>query len=94
MMTYSFESLTKFVEIVTAPESKSQLKWLIFGQIKQSKDITLLSNQLTHLAALRGHKLVVQPACMLPEYTEFYDLGKRQHLEAGRMPDSLLYGNM
>ena len=93
MMTYSLESIAKFVEIVTAPESKSQLENLVFGQMKESKDIVLLSNQLTHMAASCGHKLIVQPVCLYSELCGLYSLATEQYSEAGRMPDSLLYGN-
>ena len=44
MIRYTFKSLTKFVEIVTAPESKSRLELLVFGQHRENKDIVLLSN--------------------------------------------------
>ena len=87
-MSYTFESLTKFVEIVTAPESKSRLEFLKFGQHKENKDITLLSYQLTHMAASRGHKLEVHPFCL---DTELYSLIMEQYSKADRMPDSLLY---
>ena len=90
-MRFTFESLIKFVEIVTAPESKSRLKLLFWGQIKENEDIILLSYGLTHLAVSHGHKLVVHPVCLNTKYT---DLGRKQFFEAGRMPDSLLYGNM
>ena len=75
---YTFKSLIKFVEIVTAPESKSQLELLFWGQIEENKDIISLSYQLTHLAASHGHKLVVQPVCLLAEYTELINLGRKQ----------------
>ena len=88
-MSYTFESLIKFVKIVTAPESKSQLELLKFGQHKENKDIVLLSNQLTLMAASRGHKLKVHPFCL---DTELYSLIMEQYLKADRMPDSLLYG--
>ena len=94
MMRYSFKSLIKFVEIVTAPESKSQLNLLVFGQYEENKDIVLLSYQLTHLAASRGHKLVVQPVCLRTEYIGLRNLLRGQLIKADRMPDSLLYGNM
>ena len=93
-MTYTFMSLIKFVEIVTARESQSRLEVLVFGQYKGNKDIVLLSYQLTHMAASRGHKLVVQPVCLLTENTELHNLEREQLLKAGRMPDSLLYGKM
>ena len=55
---YSKESLIKFVEIVTAPESKSQLEDVIFGHPSDNKDIaTRLSAELTNLALSRGHSL-------------------------------------
>ena len=88
-MRYTFKSLTKFVEIVTAPESKSQLELLVFGQREENEDIVSLSKQLTHMAASRGHKLVVQPAYF---DSELGSLAMKQHLKADRMPDSLLYG--
>ena len=93
-MRYTFKSLTKFVEIVTAPESKSQLEVLFWGQPKEIKDIVSLSNQLTHMAESRGHKLVVRPACLNTECNEIRDLDRKQQLEAVRMPKPLLYGNM
>ena len=92
-MRYTFKSLIKFVETVTAPESKSRLELLVFGPDKERKDIVLLSKQLTHMAASRGHKLVVYPVCLNTEYKEFHDSLAEQHLKAGRMPDLLLYGN-
>ena len=92
-MTYSFESLTKFVEIVTAPESKSQLELLFFGQFKETKGIVLLSYQLTLMAISRGHKLVVQPLCLYSELKEFNSSILEQYrIKASKMPDSLLYG--
>ena len=91
-MTYSFESLAKFVKIVTAPESKSQLELLFFGQFKETKGIVLLSYQLTLMAVSRGHKLVVQPLCLYPELKEFNSsISKQYHIKASKMPDSLLY---
>ena len=89
---YSFKSLTKFVEIVTAPESKSQLELLLFGPYKENKDIVLLSDQLTNMAASRGHKLELIPVCLYSEFSELYSSYKEQSLKAGRMPSSLLYG--
>ena len=91
-MTYSLESLTEFVKIVTAPKSKSRLEMLIFGQMEENEEIVSLSKQLTHMAASRGHKLVVQPVCST-ELSELYSLVTEQYSKAGRMPDSLLYGN-
>ena len=71
-------SLTKFVEIFTAFESKSQLEFLVLGQYtcKENKDIVLLSDQLTLLAASRGHKLVVQ--WNLSKRSPFYCSQKRE----------------
>ena len=92
MMTYSLESLTKFVEIVTAPESESRLQLLLFGGYDEIKDIVLLSYQLTRMATSRGHKLVVQPVYLNTEFIELYSSSMEQHLIARRMPDSLLYG--
>ena len=89
---YTFESLIKFVEIVTAPESKSQLKLLVFGEYQENKDIVLLSYQLTHMAASRGHKLVVQPVYLDTEFCELYSSGLLQKVKANKIPDLLLYG--
>ena len=95
-MRYTFESLTKFVEIVTAPESRSQLELLEFGKYykENNNNIVLLSNQLTHMAASRGHKLVVQPAFLNTKYSEWFGLGMDQGLKANAMPDWLLYGKV
>ena len=91
-MMYNLESLTKFVEIVTAPESKSRLERLLFGQYKKNKDIAWLSCQLTLMAVSCGHKLLVEPAYLDTELSEMSSLGREQGLKASRMPDSLLYG--
>ena len=91
-MTYSLESLTEFVKIVTAPKSKSQLEMIIFGQMEENEEIVSLSKQLTRMAVSRGHKLVVQPVCST-ELSGLYSLVTEQYSKAGRMPDSLLYGN-
>ena len=91
MMTYSFESLTKFIEIVTAPESKSRLQLLLFGGYDEIKDIVLLSYQLTCMATSHGHKLAVQPVYLNTEFIELYSSSMEQRLIARRMPDSLLY---
>ena len=91
-MRYTFKSLTKFVEIVTAPESKSRLQLLLFGESKENKAIFLLSKQLTLMATSRGHNLVVKSPCLAPEFKEFNSSISEQYLKAGRMPDSLLYG--
>ena len=90
-MTYSFKSLTKFVEIVTAPESKSQLEVLNFGEHKENQDTVSLSYQLTHMAASRGHKLVVQPLCLNNKCSELLSSSMEQQLKACRMPSSLLF---
>ena len=92
MMTYSLESLTKFVEIVTAPESKSRLELFLFGLHEKNEDIILLSYQLTLMAELRGRKLQVHPLCLYTEYSELFSSVREQHSKADRMPDSLLYG--
>ena len=92
MTRYTLESLAKFVEIVTAPESKSRLEMLAFGELKESEDIVLLSSQLTHMALSRGHNLLVHPICSANELTELHSLLVEQVLKASRMPDSLLYG--
>ena len=92
MMMYSFESLTKFIEIVTAPESKSRLQLLLFGGYDEIKDIVLLSYQLTRMATSRGHKLAVQPVYLNTEFIELYSSSMEQRSIAHRMPDSLLYG--
>ena len=84
-MRYTLDSLTKFVEIVTAPESKSQLELLVFGQ--ENKANILLSCQLTQMAASHGHKLVVRPGSfeMISSVDELFSM-------ADKMPHSLLYG--
>ena len=94
VMTYSLESLAKFVEIVTAPESKSRLELLIFGGYDEIKDIVLLSYQLTCMATSHGHKLVVQPVYLNTEFIELYTCSSsmEQRLIAHRIPDSLLHG--
>ena len=92
MMVYSLESLTKFVKIVTAPESKSQLKLLLFGPHKEIEDIISLSSRLTDMAASRGHELVVHPVCLETAYIESYSSGLEQTFKADRMSDSLLCG--
>ena len=81
-----------FVKIVTAPKSKSQLEMIIFGQMEENEEIVSLSKQLTRTAVSRGHKLVVQPVCST-ELSGLYSLVMEQYSKAGRMPDSLLYGN-
>ena len=88
-MRYTLDSLAKFVEIVTAPESKSRLEMLVFGQYEENKANILLSCQLTQMAASRGHKLVVRPACF---NCELYSSLAEQFSKAGKMPDSLLCG--
>ena len=90
VMRYTFESLDQFVKIVTASESKSQLEVFLFGQLKESKDIVLLSSQLTRMALSRG--LSVHPVCLATELTGLYSSIIEQYLMADRMPDSLLYG--
>ena len=92
MIRYNFESLIKFVEIVTAPESKSQLEVLDVGQYKENKEIASLSDQLTLMAESRGHKLVVLPMYLATEYSEWRSSVMEQNLKAERMRDSLLYG--
>ena len=89
-MTYSLKSLVKFVGIVTAPESKSQVELLVLYE--ERKDIVLLSNQLTHMAASHGHKLVVRPVWLYSEFKEFISSVFEQYRKADRMHDSLLYG--
>ena len=86
------KSLTKFVEIVTAPKSKSQLEVLNFGEYKENQDTVSLSYQLTHMAASRGHKLMVQPLCLNTRYSELLSSSMEQQLKACRMPSSLLFG--
>ena len=93
-MEYTFESLIEFVEIVTAPESKSRLEFLLFGLLKENKDIVLLSYQLTHMAESRGHMLVVQPVCSYTVHSERGSSFKEQRLKANTMPDWLLYGKV
>ena len=92
VIRYTLESLTKFVEIVTAPESKSQLELLVHGPFKGSKDIVLLSYQLTCMAASRGHKLVVQPAFLNTVYSEVCCSMIKQYSKTDKIPDLLLYG--
>ena len=98
VMRYSLESITKFVEIVTAPESKSRLELLAFGQYKVNiqigLEIGLLSYRLTCMAASRGNKLVLQPVFFDAELSELYISMLKQNLKAGRMSDSLLYGKI
>ena len=87
---YNFESLAKFVEMVTAPDSNSRLPLLVFGHVKESEDIVLLSNQLTHMAASCSHTLIIHPICLTTELHELHSSIMEQHLKACRMPDSLL----
>ena len=63
--------------------------------MKKNKDIVLLSKQLTLMAATRGYKLKVihVPVFLLSGYTEVFNLGWKQFLEADGIPDPLLYGN-
>ena len=91
-MRYNLESLIKFVEIVTAPESKSRLEVLVFGEYKEDKAAVMLSYLLKLMAALHGHKLAVVPICLDTDLLELYSLGREQILMANRMSHSLLYG--
>ena len=89
---YSNESLTQFVEIVTAPESKSRLEKLVFGRLEENKDMASLSLNLTRMADSRGHKL---EACFLDtQFSELLSSALEQTSKASRMPDSLLYGEV
>ena len=92
-MRYTFDSLIKFVEIVTAPESKSRLELLNFGEYKKNNGsiIVWLSYKLSLMAASRGHKLVVRPACL---DTDIFSLGMEQRIKAESMPDWLVYGKV
>ena len=94
VMRYSLKSITKFVEIVTAPESKSQLKLLIFGPYKENEDIAdlFLFYRLTLMAVLRGHKLAVLPVSLDTKHNKLHSSLTEQHSKADRMPDLLLYG--
>ena len=94
-MRYTFESLTKFVEIVTAPESKSQLELFSFGHSTEDKDtVTRLSSELTSIAASRGHPLKVLPMHESLKSGETLGLTPEQVMKAQAIPDSLLYGKM
>ena len=62
--TYSKESLVKFVQIVTAPESKSQLEDVVFGHRSDNEDIaTRLPAELTNMASSRSHSLKLRHIC-------------------------------
>ena len=57
---YSNESLVKFVEIVTAPESKSRLEKIIVGHRSDNGDtVARLPAELTNMAMSRGHSLKI-----------------------------------
>ena len=62
--TYSKESLIKFVKIVTAPESKSQLEDIIVGHCSDNKDtVARLPAELTNMALSRGRSLKIRHIC-------------------------------
>ena len=92
MRKYTFEALTKFIEIVTSPESKSRLEVLVIGDHNENKAMDSLSYKLTQIAASHGHKLVVQPVFSQTEFSKLVSLAREQHLKADGIPDSLLYG--
>ena len=92
---YSDESLTKFVEIVTAPESKSRLKNLLFGDLQDDKDAaTKLLRELTSIIASRGHSLKVESVCRSEPHSIGVNLGQQVMSRAKETPDLLLYGKM
>ena len=56
----SKESLIKFVEIITAPKSKSRLEEIIVGHRLDNEDIvTRLPAELANMALSRGHSLKI-----------------------------------
>ena len=60
MYRCSNESLIKFVKMITAPESKSQLEAITVGHTSDKGDtVTRLPAELTNMALSRGHSLKI-----------------------------------
>ena len=85
---YSFEALSKFIEMITAPESNSQLEILVTDYAEEVIESDTLSTALNNFSSRRGYSLSICPYHELTVMTVMITTMIKLH------PHSLVTGRM